>query len=177
MAIVKSKPPAPAASKKRLTAIDLQMAVADHYDWSRNHIFLNVYLGGGEMDVAVITRGANYLWEFEIKVTLADWKKDALKHKWDSPQRRMVSRFFYVIPESLVDKVPDFVSPETGIVTVKREAPLDGLWEHSPFDLSTNVVRLAKKTDALQVDNETILILYKRQYLKYWRNQCDAFSR
>jgi len=83
--------------------------------------FPNVNLFGWEMDLALVSN-SNYLTEVEIKLTLSDWKRDCKKEKFMNvqyhPKRfKYIKYFYYAIPEKLLSKMPDHVSPDTGIIT------------------------------------------------------------
>lgn len=97
----------------------------------------NAHFAGGEMDLVIVSR-AGYLHEYEIKVSLADWKADAKKDKWKSPKRKLVPYFWYAIPKTLWDKNRDrlaevlpHVRDEYGIITfelVKEPKPFLSMW-------------------------------------------------
>lgn len=76
-------------------------AVARYVEYWRNTVVPNVYIGGGyrEIDLAVLTK-SGMLWAFEVKVSVADWKRDLHKSKY----RACVcpARFYYVVPSTLV---------------------------------------------------------------------------
>lgn len=92
------------------------------YEWPDGYTsFPNVNLFGWEMDLALVSK-SDYLTEIEIKLTLSDWKRDCLKEKFlnvqYSPTRfKYVKYFYYAVPEKLLQKMPDFVGDETGIIT------------------------------------------------------------
>lgn len=78
----------------------------------------NCFLGNFEMDLACISR-AGYLSEYEIKISLADWKNDAKKAKWSSRYRKYVPYLWYCIPLALyakLDKV-QHMKDDYGIIT------------------------------------------------------------
>lgn len=83
-------------------------------------IFPNTYIGNWECDIVELTK-SGYLYEYEVKISRADFKSDAKKetkfyskanHKkyevLQSGQR--VNYFYYVVPSHLisVDEVPEF---------------------------------------------------------------------
>lgn len=130
--------------------------LASHFNCWQNLCFPNVYLCGGEMDLAIVTR-AGYLWECEIKLTRANWLADARKKKWLEPARRFVSRFFYAVPESLVTNVPEFV-PETAGLLVFCGA---GVRE----------VRTAKRKTAPKLPDPLRQQLYSSTYYRFWQQR------
>jgi hypothetical protein len=160
MAIVKKQDwPEPC----KLTEAVAANALASKFDWFRNLVLPNVYLCGGEMDLAVITP-AGYLWEFEVKMNLSDWKADANKAKWSHPGRRFVSRFYYVVPEALVEKEPDFVPPSAGIIKL----------HHTKWDWRASVVREPKGRRGEKVTPHMREKFYTKSYFRYWRNRHQA---
>jgi hypothetical protein len=110
-------------------------AVAAYVEWWRNTVVPNVYLGptGREIDVAVMTK-AGLLWAFEIKTSLADWKRDLTKRRY--PACAEPARFYYVVPETLVQWaerptchawtklspiIPEWVPKHAGIVFLRND--------------------------------------------------------
>ncbi|MEM5786538.1 MAG: hypothetical protein AAGU11_04420, partial [Syntrophobacteraceae bacterium] len=72
-------------SERKITAADIEVAVARHFHTTRNLIIPNVSWGfrgmGYEIDLMVVTE-SRYAYEVEIKVSAADLKRDAQKDKW-----------------------------------------------------------------------------------------------
>lgn len=82
----------------------------------------NLYMGSGEMDCAAISR-AGYLTEFEIKLSIQDWRADRLKDKWlavNAKQREMVKYFVYVVPDELADNPPPDLDPRFGLIALEK---------------------------------------------------------
>jgi len=75
--------------------------------------------GGGICDLLAISR-AGYATEYEVKVSLSDWNADRNKDKWKSQNRRFVKRFVYAIAPQLEHKIPDWLTPDMGVVVVDR---------------------------------------------------------
>lgn len=86
----------------------------------QNKVFPNVFLGAFEADILEVTR-AGYSYEYEVKISCADFKNDAKKKdrfkednvnsKYDIlRQGTRVNYFSYVVPEGLIksEDVPDF---------------------------------------------------------------------
>lgn len=102
-------------------------AIAQYVEWWRNTVVPNVYLGssGREIDVAVLTK-AGLLWAFEIKTSVADWRRDLTKSRFPSQP----ARFYYVVPETLVQwegdykhtpVIPEWVPKHAGIVFLRND--------------------------------------------------------
>ncbi|MBW9102923.1 hypothetical protein [Paraburkholderia phenoliruptrix] len=62
-------------------------------------------------DFMMITR-SNYATELEVKVSLADWRKDLSKPKWVG-MPDWITRFIYVVPEQL--GIPEWVPAHAGV--------------------------------------------------------------
>jgi hypothetical protein len=109
-------------------------AVATYIEWWRNAIVPNVYLGptSREIDLAVLTK-AGLLWAFEVKISLADWKRDLGKKEY--PACAEPARFYYVVPETLVKwqevpvrhgtmpkpVIPEWVPKHAGIIFLSND--------------------------------------------------------
>jgi len=147
-----------------LTEYYCQKALASHFDWRRNHIFPNVYFCGGEMDIAVVTP-SNYLWEFEIKLSVSDWKADIKKSKWKDPDREWIKRFYYVVPSGMEHKCPEFVETGTGIITV----------EVGKY-YTVKVVRFAVDKRVDPIPDWMLVKLLRKQYWRFWHDKFNELS-
>ena len=127
-----------------------------HFCWGSTQCFPNVHLCGGEMDLAVVSR-AGYLWEVEVKLTLADWRADERKGKWLSPSRKYVSRFFYAVPSELVGAAPSFVPPETGLLEIGPS------W--------VKEIRTAKRRKVSKLTDAQMSRLLDSTYHRYWQER------
>ena len=94
----------------KMTAQDIEIAVADFFGSRVNLIVPNVSWGMGllhECDLIVLTP-AGYAYQVEIKVSKADLIKDQQKKHGHSSQ--IISRLYFAIPDYLQDcinEVPD----------------------------------------------------------------------
>lgn len=90
-------------------------------------IFPNTYIGNWECDIVELTK-SGYLYEYEVKISRADFKSDAKKQRdgyekiegeWQPSSKtkysvlqsgQRVNYFYYVVPRCLisVDEVPEF---------------------------------------------------------------------
>ena len=104
-----------------MNALDIEIAVAHHFDWLRNIIVPNVSYGWGlryEADMVIVTK-AGYAQEVEIKCTRGDIKADLKKqHSHDSNRFR---RLWFAVPEKLADN-PN-IPERAGILAV-----IDGVY-------------------------------------------------
>lgn len=73
-------------------------------------------LGAGNPDLIGVLPN-RYLAEIEIKVTLADFKRDAAKAKWNSAYYKRPRLFYYAVPPELVKKVTPLLPKGAGLLT------------------------------------------------------------
>jgi hypothetical protein len=102
-----------------MTAQEIELCVAQYFNYRQNLIVPNVWWGWGlnyEADLVVL-RKSGWATEVEIKTTASDIKADLLKrHNHDSP------RFFnlwFAVPEALQDN-PD-IPPQAGILSISHD--------------------------------------------------------
>lgn len=100
-----------------MTCLDLEIAVANHFNYRLNLIVPNVFWGLGfkhELDVAVMTP-SQYLTEIEIKTTASDLRRDMLKrHAHESTRIR---RHFFAVPKPLLGIAQSLDRQEWGILS------------------------------------------------------------
>jgi hypothetical protein len=119
-------------------------ALALYFEWWRNIIVPNIYIGGSfrEIDLSILTP-AGLLWAIEIKVSLADWKRDLGKGKY--PSYCSPARFYYAVPDTIVkwsdDEgtrtykrkpiLPDWVPAHAGVIFIRNRRDIssyEGKW-------------------------------------------------
>jgi hypothetical protein len=153
-----------------LTAQDIEIAVAQHFNPRLNLIVPNVSWGWGlchEADLIVL-RPSGYCDEVEIKVTASDIKADLKKpnNHWES---RRIARVWFAVPWTLADS-PD-IPARAGVLSVMRgrQAPnSDGQWVWQPWqpgDLAW-VDSVTVKRAARLRDRETRRTVTPEQRLK-----------
>lgn len=109
--------------KQRITTLEMEIALAKHFNFRQNLIVPNVswglYMNQSvlhECDLLILT-GSNYLWEVEIKVSKADLKAD--KKKIHGHYNRNIKRLYFAIPEYLEDSI-EHIPERAGIISVKN---------------------------------------------------------
>lgn len=134
--------------------------------WSRGFTMPRYTPGGWwECDLFHLTP-AGYFWEFEIKLTVADFRRDAGKKMRKGPYRfgvpevfetkhdllvaadpRGPACFYYVTPEGLLDKEP--LPPWAGWIELREVSDKYGtrLYEQSPRVKAPNIHRVKMTTD------------------------------
>jgi hypothetical protein len=99
-----------------MNCLDIEIAVANHFDVRRNMIIPNISWGMHlhECDLLILTKSW-YLHEVEIKVSKADLKKDL--HKRHGHNSDKIKRLYFAIPEQLKDCI-DLIPERAGIILV-----------------------------------------------------------
>ena len=146
---------------KPLTEAKAISCIASHFEWFRNMCFPNVYFAGGEMDLCILT-AANYVWEVEVKLSLSDWKADAKKDKWCDKDRQYISRFYYAVPTHLIDKIPEFVPDEAGIIEVYYKE----FWGYR-----VKIIRPSTHKRGLKITERQRANMFLKVYWKYWQKR------
>jgi len=105
--------------KWKPTALDIEIAVAEHIGYRQHLIVPNISWGihlGHEADLLVITK-SGYAWEIEIKISKSDLVADGLKyHDHYSPK---ISRLYFAIPDFLEECVP-LIQANAGVFLVSE---------------------------------------------------------
>lgn len=124
----------------------------------------NCFLGSFEMDLVVISR-AGSLSEYEIKVSLQDWKNDEKKAKWKSRYRKYVPYLWYCIPLSLYEKLDKVahMKDDYGIIT------FEPVWQDGRgWWLSMHVKRQAQQLPRTEkLTPELLDKIIKKGYHRY----------
>jgi len=77
----------------------------------------------GEADVVALS-GSGYLTEIEIKISVADFRRDAGKRKHRLPNgsaHGLVSAFYYAMPDTIWPKIEAEFPPHAGLILVDDE--------------------------------------------------------
>lgn len=141
-----------------LTAQDIEIAVANHFDYRRNLIVPNVHWGLGlsyECDLVVL-RPSNWGFEVEIKISRSDIKADLRKfHKHDC---KLFRELYFAVPAALADDAN--IPVRAGILSV------------SPDDygrLRVETVRPAeRRRDATKWEPRYRTALYRLAAMRTW---------
>lgn len=149
------------------TAGRIVLALAHKY-WASQLIMTEFEVDGGRADFVTITKH-HYLTEIEIKLTVLDWKKDLKKVKWDI-SRPCVSRFFYAIPETLKDAVPNVLPEGAGIMVVSAA-------RNSMFRDRVSILRPAKRFKAQKISDQRIQRAWRNSYFRYWNQQINTLNQ
>lgn len=141
-----------------MNAFRITYALARHFDWFRNRMMPEYSIDGGQADLLFVTK-AGYVTEIEIKVTIADWRKDRNKAKWRRP-RPHIARFFYAVPAPMVkDGLPDWLPVGAGVLAVHDGA--------EGYDY-VREVRPALRVKAEKLSEIQYRHMLERCYYRFW---------
>lgn len=151
----------PKTEQKPLTEYDLQYAIIQNWNRSGNFFCPNISSGFGEMDVLRLTR-SGYAYEFEVKISRADFRADKKKEY----KHKNYSDMFNKIPLTgigrySVENVPNYfyyVAPK-GIIPVDEVPAYAGLYEIKENPLWLNYL------DCIKVAP----LIHKEKYPDVWR--------
>lgn len=147
-----------------VTAKDIQRALLLNVMLPDRVVTPNCFLGSFECDVLAISR-AGYASEYEIKVSLQDWKNDAKKDKWRSSYRKYVAYLYYCIPLELYSKLDkvEHMKDDYGIIT------FEPVWQEGKgWWLSQVVQRQAKQLPRTEkLDKHQLDKIIKKGYHRY----------
>lgn len=106
-------------SKKKVTTIEMELAIARYFGYRQHIIVPNVSWGffNHECDMFLI-RKSGYGFEVEIKRSKSDMLADFKKKHNHSDRANRIVQLYYAFPEELTPKVKDLVPPECGIIEV-----------------------------------------------------------
>lgn len=139
-------------------------ALARYFQWFQQRMITEYELGGLREDLVMVSR-AGYATVVEIKVSLADWKRDAFKNR--APGRGQVSRLFYAVPQALFEAgIPDSVPEAAGVLVVSG----GGHW--AGYD-SVHEERPAVRFKAQKLSDLQLRKIDEAFYFRFWRQHMD----
>lgn len=103
------------------TVEEIELAIADLYNWTRCIIVPNVKSPvWHEMDIAVV-QPSGYLYEIEIKRTIADFRADAKKRHGHKDRKNRIVEFYYAVPEEIWERIHfSIMETDIGLIVVKK---------------------------------------------------------
>lgn len=102
-----------------MTAREIEIAVAQHFNWRRNLIIPNVYWGIGlnhEADILVLSQ-SGYASEIEIKISRADLLRD--REKPHGHHSEIVKAFWFAVPSDLAEFALANIPDDAGLLHVE----------------------------------------------------------
>jgi hypothetical protein len=158
-------------------------------DYWKNLCVPHVYLGTSsrEMDMAVVTP-ARRLWCIEVKLSLADWKRDLTKQEYPASVRP--TRFYYAAPASLVTwhddpvrpwrscpDLPDWIPAHAGILWLTNERIIttgdNGHCQVEDRPHPSGAIRPAKSLHRQPLSDRHYLELLQKLGNQYWRHVAE----
>jgi hypothetical protein len=144
-------------------------ALARYFDYLTNHMISQFTIDGGIADLVFISR-AGYATEVEIKISMADWNADQQKDKW-AAERPHIARFFYAIPETLEDRIPQWLPAHSGILVCRRSGK-----SGRNFD-QVSEIRAATRRPARKLPDRYRAKIHELAYYRFWRQEMQFWQR
>jgi len=144
-------------------------ALARYFDWSSQRMMSQFAIDGGIADLVFVSR-TGYATEVEIKISLADWNADLHKAKWDQ-DRQHIARFFYAIPETLEERIPDWLPAYAGLLVVRRSGT-----SGRNFD-QVSELRAAHRRPAKKLSERDQNIMFRSAYYRFWRQEMRFWQK
>ena len=107
--------------QRKFTCLEMEIAISKLFPIRKHIIVPNVSWGllNHEADL-IIMRPTGVLIEIEIKVSVADFKRDFEKRHGHRDSSNRISEFYYAIPLNLLDKCLSLIPEEAGIIVVQE---------------------------------------------------------
>lgn len=149
----------------KITALDIEIALANRFEYYRNVIVPNVSYGLHihECDLLILSKN-NYATEIEIKISKSDLRADSKKKHGHYSNK--IKRLFFAVPENLKEDALKLIPERAGLFLVK----------------DNNYVELIKNAkinkNARPLSNKEIIKLYQLASMRIWplktvvNNQC-----
>jgi len=142
-----------------MNALEIEMAVAEHFNYRQNIIVPNVswglFISHMEADM-IIVRPSGWAIEIEIKISKGDIKRD--QKKWhrlrsniDGIRNEMIRQTYFAIPDGLkIEDIPEW----SGILKVKK---VEDKYHKTPrwvvsCERSAKIYKLARKLKTEEIN-------------------------
>lgn len=150
-----------------MKTIDIEKAFVKHVRTVKksNFVFPNIYIGGFECDILEITK-SNYSYEYEVKISISDFKADTKKKgKFDNPR---TNYFYYIVPKGLIsiNDIPEYA----GLIYVKDISGKFYNKEKGYYDIEKKFFEIIKTAPKLKKDKfceNTFKYLLKKAYYRF----------
>lgn len=157
----------------------MQSALALYFDYRQNSVFPRVHVWDWEADLVILTK-ASMMWEVEVKTSMADWKSDVQKDKWQSKHWKNISRFYYAVSEPLLSpkliegastdwwkavkpvveySIPEFVPEFAGVLCLKV----------NKGQMFITCIRQPKVLGKAKIGPNTQHRLLRSTYFRFWQ--------
>jgi len=129
----------------------IEQTVVNFFNYRQNIIVPNVFWGWGlshEADLIVL-RPSGYAVEVEIKVSLADIKKDNQKRR-DHWENNKISRVFFAIPSKLKEKALEIIPTRYGIICVYEKEYNGKLFYEARTERNAKLNKFSRKINDIE---------------------------
>lgn len=122
-----------------------------------------------ECDLLMVSK-SNYLTEIEIKVSLADLKKDF--KKWHGHKDERIKYQYYALTEELYEH-KDLIPENFGIIMVKKKTRMNTFMKKIPLEETFYSVLEVRKIQnpefkGFKLNDKQLLNLYRLHGYRYW---------
>ncbi len=168
----------------KIDTLDIELAVARHYNPRVNIIVPNISWGLGlhECDLLVVTK-AGIAYEIEIKTSKSDVKADRRKrHKHQSWK---IQKLYFALPHYLIEECEEYIPERAGIISVLenhcvikiREAKKQNDYKFSDKE-KVSLVRLGAMRiwPLKRILRDTYNKKYSKKRINYQKKQLDLFT-
>lgn len=122
------------------------------WGWGLNH----------EADLIAVSQ-SGWADEIEIKIDAGDLRNDYVKEKWSRPFDDRIKRFWFAVPELLLEIATALVRPEHGIIVAKP-----GSKATASLPIARVVRRAQPRKTARKVTNQELCKLLHLGVMRYW---------
>jgi hypothetical protein len=104
-----------------MTILDIEIALANYLDYRINVIVPNISWGLRihEVDLLVLTP-SNYVWEIEIKTSIADLKADLKKPHGHYSNK--IKRLYFAVPYNLKEQALSLIPERAGLFIIEKNS-------------------------------------------------------
>ena len=163
-----------------MTSKEILLALSYRHDLRTQILVPNVSWGlvsWGECDLLAVSE-AGYVTEYEIKLTLADFKREWKKKRWISKSgtpddnyyyrafRKMVKFYYIVVPEKVSDKVEPLIPEHIGAGLISIVEKPD--WRTLFVGYATEVQPAIANRKAKKLTDEQRMSLGRLAAMRYW---------
>ena len=164
----------------KMNAATLQVLVARHADINRNFVIPNVSHSffPWETDVLALS-AAGYATEYEIKVSVADFKREWRKERWRSKSflkvfRNRIRRYVIVVPHEIADKCVPHIPDDLGAGVLSFEPQVD--WKGNKHLAAHELIKPRINTKARKWTDSERIHLGELAAIRYWQQRRKAIG-
>ena len=152
---------------RRLTALDIELAVSEFFGIKKNLIIPNLSWSffAHELDLFVLTQNS-FGYEVEIKVSVADLKKDLTKTHGHKDSK--IKRLYYAIPGHLLNK-SEIIPSHAGILLVSEKSVIENFpTPHEVVSYHTEIIKEPEGTSSYKFTEAERIELYRLMAMRVW---------